>query len=62
MGAPNRSLAESAGKQARTRLQVLPRSAVQDIDTPEDWEVAEALYRIRWPGVEGQAGTDGLRE
>jgi pseudaminic acid cytidylyltransferase len=25
---------------------VLPRSRVQDIDTEEDWEIAESLYRI----------------
>jgi N-acylneuraminate cytidylyltransferase len=24
---------------------VLPRKLVQDIDTPEDWEQAEAMYR-----------------
>jgi len=52
-------LAKSTGTHARTRLQVLPRSSVQDIDTPEDWEVAEALYKIRWPGVAGQVGADG---
>lgn len=30
---------------ASTRPLVLPRSRVQDIDTPEDWERAEAMYR-----------------
>jgi pseudaminic acid cytidylyltransferase len=25
---------------------ILPRSAVQDIDTPEDWEIAEQLFRL----------------
>ena len=24
---------------------LLPRKRVQDIDTPEDWELAEALYK-----------------
>ena len=51
-------LAKATGKDARTRLLVLPRSSVQDIDTPEDWEVAEALYRIRQPEVGGQVGAE----
>jgi N-acylneuraminate cytidylyltransferase len=25
---------------------VLPRKLVQDIDTPDDWEIAEAMYRV----------------
>lgn len=29
----------------RSKAVLLPRKRVQDIDTPEDWEVAEALYR-----------------
>jgi N-acylneuraminate cytidylyltransferase len=30
--------------QARTRAIVLPRNRVVDIDTPEDWAIAEALF------------------
>jgi len=29
-----------------SRTVLLPRSRVQDIDTPEDWELAEALYSV----------------
>jgi len=29
----------------RSKAVLLPRKRVQDIDTPEDWELAEALYR-----------------
>ncbi|MEJ2729245.1 MAG: pseudaminic acid cytidylyltransferase, partial [Deltaproteobacteria bacterium] len=25
---------------------ILPRGLVQDIDTPEDWETAEAMYEV----------------
>ncbi len=25
---------------------ILPRCLVQDIDTPEDWETAEAMYEV----------------
>jgi hypothetical protein len=25
---------------------IIPRSYVQDIDTPEDWEVAEHMWRV----------------
>ena len=31
---------------AHSRALVLPRKRVQDIDTPEDWEFAEALYAV----------------
>ncbi|TWO68950.1 pseudaminic acid cytidylyltransferase [Caenimonas sedimenti] len=31
---------------ARSAIVPLPRWRVQDIDTPEDWEMAELLYRI----------------
>lgn len=55
-------LAKSAGTRARSRLLVLPRSEVQDIDTPEDWEFAEALYRIRWPSVGQPEGSGGQGE
>ena len=27
-------------------VELLPRKQVQDIDTPEDWELAEALYKV----------------
>lgn len=29
-----------------SRAVILPRKRVQDIDTPEDWELAEALYSV----------------
>jgi N-acylneuraminate cytidylyltransferase len=29
-----------------SRIELLPRSRVQDIDTPEDWEFAEALFKL----------------
>ena len=29
----------------RSKAVLLPRKRVQDIDTPEDWDLAEALYR-----------------
>jgi N-acylneuraminate cytidylyltransferase len=29
---------------------VLPRHLVQDIDTPEDWEVAEHMYKAFMSG------------
>lgn len=35
---------------ARSRGMVLPRSRVQDIDTLEDWDIAEALFRLRGKG------------
>lgn len=31
-----------------SRAVLLPRKRVQDIDTPEDWELAEALFSIMW--------------
>jgi pseudaminic acid cytidylyltransferase len=31
---------------SRTRLLRVPRTRVQDIDTPEDWERAEALFQL----------------
>ena len=31
---------------ARAVPVMLPRSRVQDIDTPEDWDQAEAMFRI----------------
>ena len=34
----------------RARGVALPRSRVQDIDTPEDWEQAEAMFRALGPG------------
>lgn len=30
---------------AKSKVVLLPRKRVQDIDTPEDWDLAEALYR-----------------
>ena len=30
---------------------VLPESEVQDIDTEEDWKIAEAKYRVLHGGV-----------
>jgi pseudaminic acid cytidylyltransferase len=30
----------------RSRLLELPRHRVQDIDTPEDWERAEMIFRL----------------
>jgi len=31
---------------SNSRLELLPRSRVQDIDTPEDWEFAETLFKL----------------
>ena len=31
---------------AKSRLHVLPLERVQDIDTEEDWQRAEVLYRL----------------
>ncbi len=31
---------------ANSMVELLPRKQVQDIDTPEDWELAEALYKV----------------
>ena len=31
---------------ARSKAILIPRKRVQDIDTPEDWELAEALYSV----------------
>jgi pseudaminic acid cytidylyltransferase len=31
---------------AHSKAVILPRKRVQDIDTPEDWELAEALYSV----------------
>ncbi|WMN61184.1 pseudaminic acid cytidylyltransferase [Pseudoalteromonas xiamenensis] len=30
----------------RSKIELLPRKYVQDIDTPEDWELAEALFKV----------------
>jgi N-acylneuraminate cytidylyltransferase len=30
-----------------SRCVILPRKQVQDIDTPEDWEFAEALFALK---------------
>lgn len=35
---------------------VLPRWRVQDIDTPEDWEYAERMFRIMQPDVAAHEG------
>lgn len=41
---------------------ILPRSMVQDIDTPEDWEAAEAMYEVlqkmKNKGVRGAPGRE----
>lgn len=34
----------------------LPRHLVQDIDTPEDWAAAEAMFRVLHPSTSEQAG------
>lgn len=39
------ALAPSRGFTARTSVVMVPRWRVQDIDTPEDWTRAEAMYR-----------------
>ena len=31
---------------AKSKAVLLPRKQVQDIDTPEDWELAEALFKV----------------
>lgn len=38
---------------SHTGLLVLPRKRVQDIDTAEDWEMAEAMFRVQNAAVAG---------
>lgn len=44
-GAPEAFQSNSGILSARCRAIVMPRHRVQDIDTPDDWERAEILYR-----------------
>ena len=30
----------------KSKAVLLPRKQVQDIDTPEDWDLAEALFQV----------------
>lgn len=45
-GKPQAFMAKKAIFAAHSKALVLPRKRVQDIDTPEDWEFAEALYSV----------------
>jgi pseudaminic acid cytidylyltransferase len=47
-------MAPGRGFTDTTTVVVLPRWRVQDIDTPEDWERAELLYRVVQEGQAGQ--------
>ncbi len=46
-GRPGAWLTELPLFAPHSRAVVLPRESVQDIDTEEDWRVAEALFRLR---------------
>lgn len=39
------ALADYTG--ARVKVLIVPADSVRDIDDPEDWEIAEALFRVR---------------
>lgn len=45
-GSSTRWLAPASGFDSDTTFVELPRERVQDIDDPDDWEIAEAMYKL----------------